>query len=112
MAKTVFTDGVGERVCVIAFFKTFKDESRDTCLQKICSLDLALQTFLKLPQRRRGEPCPGSRELERRALDGENLRRAVDGENLRRALNKGGLRLEWKGRKDDERRWRWGIRGM
>ncbi|GFW48282.1 hypothetical protein TNCV_1108451 [Trichonephila clavipes] len=30
------------------------------------------------------KPCPGSRELERRAL----------------------RRLEWKGRKDDERRWR------
>ncbi|GFV99314.1 hypothetical protein TNCV_1512861 [Trichonephila clavipes] len=45
-------------------------------------------------QETRGEPCPGSRELERRALDGESLRRA---------LKKGGPRLEWKGRKDDER---------
>ncbi|GFW23769.1 uncharacterized protein TNCV_2033121 [Trichonephila clavipes] len=48
-----------------------------------------------------GEPCPGSRELEKRALDGENLRRA---------LKKGGPRLEWKGRRDDKRRWRWRIR--
>ncbi|PRD23200.1 UNVERIFIED_CONTAM: hypothetical protein NCL1_47057 [Trichonephila clavipes] len=48
-----------------------------------------------------GEPCPGSRELEKRALDGENLRRA---------LKKGGPRLEWKGRRDNKRRWRWRIR--
>ncbi|GFW27636.1 hypothetical protein TNCV_1772551 [Trichonephila clavipes] len=25
----------------------------------------------------RGEPCPGSRELEKRALDGENLKGAL-----------------------------------
>ncbi|GFT27523.1 hypothetical protein TNCV_1276121 [Trichonephila clavipes] len=35
------------------------------------------------------KPCPGSRELERRALDGTDWKRALDGENLRRALKKG-----------------------
>ncbi|GFV58915.1 hypothetical protein TNCV_1826231 [Trichonephila clavipes] len=36
-------------------------------------------------------------------------RRALDGENLTRALKNGGPRSEWKGRKGDERRWRWRI---
>ncbi|GFX59678.1 hypothetical protein TNCV_3754431 [Trichonephila clavipes] len=47
--------------------------------------------------------------VRKRALEGENERRVLDRENLRRALKKGGPRLEWKGRKDDERRWRWRI---
>ncbi|GFT62855.1 hypothetical protein TNCV_1606811 [Trichonephila clavipes] len=51
--------------------------------------------------RRREEPCPGSRELKRRALGGESMRRA---------LKKGGPRMEWKGRKDDEGRQSWRIR--
>ncbi|GFX39924.1 hypothetical protein TNCV_2646871 [Trichonephila clavipes] len=49
--------------------------------------------------RKKKKPCPGSRELERRALVGTDWRRALDGENLRRALR----RLEWKGIKDYER---------
>ncbi|GFV84477.1 hypothetical protein TNCV_5007391 [Trichonephila clavipes] len=35
------------------------------------------------------KPCPGSRELEKRALDGTDWKRASDGENLRRPLKKG-----------------------
>ncbi|GFV71352.1 hypothetical protein TNCV_3133431 [Trichonephila clavipes] len=38
----------------------------------------------------------------------EDRRRALDGEKLR-ALKKGGPRSEWKGRRGDERRWRWRI---
>ncbi|GFX78295.1 hypothetical protein TNCV_5136421 [Trichonephila clavipes] len=37
----------------------------------------------------RKKPCPGSRELERRALVGTDWKRALEGENLRRALKKG-----------------------
>ncbi|GFX35312.1 hypothetical protein TNCV_101191 [Trichonephila clavipes] len=59
--------------------------------------------------RRDEEPCLGWRELGRGALDGENGRRALDGENGRRALKEGGAILEWKGRKDDERQWRWRV---
>ncbi|GFT65424.1 hypothetical protein TNCV_1901991 [Trichonephila clavipes] len=35
------------------------------------------------------KPCPGSRELERRALDGTDWKRASYEENLRRPLKKG-----------------------
>ncbi|GFX29502.1 hypothetical protein TNCV_4775761 [Trichonephila clavipes] len=68
------------------------------CYARI-GLGMPKETFVAC--QRWKEPCPGSRELKRRALDGENWRRA---------LKKGGPRLEWKGRKDDERRWRRRIR--
>ncbi|GFU25959.1 hypothetical protein TNCV_5104561 [Trichonephila clavipes] len=42
---------------------------------------------------------------ERTARDEENLRRALK----KRDLDGGGPRLEWKERRDDERRWRWRI---
>ncbi|GFT62272.1 hypothetical protein TNCV_4716841 [Trichonephila clavipes] len=32
--------------------------------------------------------CPGSREVERRALIGKDWKRVLDGENLRRALRR------------------------
>ncbi|GFX86780.1 hypothetical protein TNCV_1409771 [Trichonephila clavipes] len=45
------------------------------------------------PWMEKKKPCPGYRKHERRALVGTNLMRVL-------------RRLEWKGRKDDERRWR------
>ncbi|GFX01547.1 hypothetical protein TNCV_3970501 [Trichonephila clavipes] len=39
--------------------------------------DFQRHRFLYLTVETRGEPCPGSREFEKRALDGENGRRAL-----------------------------------
>ncbi|GFV63562.1 hypothetical protein TNCV_4389271 [Trichonephila clavipes] len=43
------------------------------------------------PGYEREKPCPGSRELEKRALVGTDWKRALNGEILRRALKKGTL---------------------
>ncbi|GFX49179.1 hypothetical protein TNCV_5041731 [Trichonephila clavipes] len=62
-----------------------------------------------------GEAClrrilssrPVSREWDNRTQvvwRTRDRRRTLDEENLRRTLKKEGPRLEWKGRKDDERR--------
>ncbi|GFW94373.1 hypothetical protein TNCV_1433081 [Trichonephila clavipes] len=69
------------------------------CQGRILSMYVDIMHFGLLKGMRDKRPCPGSRELERRALFGMDLERALAGENLRRALR----RLEWKGRKDDER---------
>ncbi|GFX35518.1 hypothetical protein TNCV_103251 [Trichonephila clavipes] len=49
-------------------------------------------------EHRRKKPCPGSRELERKALNGTDEGRALDGENLRRALKKRDLVQDWSGK--------------
>ncbi|GFW53262.1 hypothetical protein TNCV_4709961 [Trichonephila clavipes] len=72
------------------------------CLNSSKSTDT--QTGRHNGYEREKKPCPGSRELERRALVGTDWRRALDGENLRRAIKKGTWsEIGVKRRKDDER---------
>ncbi|GFT84555.1 hypothetical protein TNCV_714101 [Trichonephila clavipes] len=54
------------------------------------------------PGYERERPCPGSRELTRRALVGTDWKKTLDGWNLRRALKKGTwseIRVERKERR-------------
>ncbi|GFV69948.1 hypothetical protein TNCV_1983151 [Trichonephila clavipes] len=67
-----------------------------------------LRDFCGLPMRRDEGRVVDSPWCVKRVFL-ENERRTLDQENLRRALKKGGPRLKWKGRKEDERRWRWRI---
>ncbi|GFT27469.1 hypothetical protein TNCV_1275661 [Trichonephila clavipes] len=60
----------------------------------------AERDFCGLPMRR--EPCQGSKELGRESPGWRELEESAKEKRL-------GPRLEWKGRKDVERRWRWRI---